>query len=160
MIGILSMAAVPPLMDTLARMNVTSAARTLTSALNLARSEAIKRGRDVVICPSEDGTDCADDAWSSGWIVFVDANGDADGDTGSVDAGDTIIRVFNLRSGLKVGMSPATNLLTYDNRGYGRMGSLRNVTICPQDGNGNSARRVEISVSGRSRIITSGVSCS
>jgi type IV fimbrial biogenesis protein FimT len=160
MIGVLSMAAVPPLMDTLTRMNVTTAARTLTSALNLARSEAVKRGRDVLVCPSTDGSDCAAGSWASGWIVFVDTNGDADGTTGSVDAGDTIIRVFNQRAGLTIAIAPTTNLLTYDNRGYGRMGALRTVTICPQDGNAANARQVEISVSGRSRIITAGVSCS
>ncbi|MDY6984715.1 MAG: GspH/FimT family protein, partial [Pseudomonadota bacterium] len=95
-----------------------------------------------------------------GWIVFVDANGDADGATGSVDAGDTIIRVFSPRSGLAMAVAPATNLLTYDNRGYGRMGALRTFTICPQDGNADNARQVEISISGRSRIITTGVACS
>jgi type IV fimbrial biogenesis protein FimT len=159
MIGVLAMTAVPPLMDTLSRMNTTAAARSLTSALNLARSEAVKRGRNVMVCPSTSGTDCAAGSWSSGWIVFVDANGDADGATGSVDAGDTIIRVFDQRSGLAIAVAPATNLLTYDNRGYGRMGALRTVTICPQDGNDANARQVEITVSGRSRIISTGVSC-
>lgn len=159
MVAILAAVAVPPLMDTVSRMNVTSAARTLTSALNLARSEAVKRGRNVLICPSTSGTDCAAASWASGWIVFVDANGDADGAVGSVDAGDTIIRVFDPRSGLTVTTSPATNLLTYDNKGYGRMGSLRTFTICPQDGNSNNARQLEVSVSGRSRTITTGVAC-
>lgn len=160
MIGVLAMVAVPSLMDTMMRMNVNAAARTLTSALNLARSEAVKRGRNVVICPSSSGTDCASGSWASGWIVFVDANGDADGATGSVDAGDTIIRVFDQRSGLTMAVAPTTDLLTYDNRGYGRMGALRTFTICPQDGNADNARQVEISISGRSRIITTGVACS
>lgn len=160
MIGVLAMVGVPALTDTLERMNVNSAARSFTSALSLARSEAVKRGRDVVICASANGTDCAASGWASGWIVFVDTNADADGATGSVDAGDTVIRVFDQRSGLTVSTAPTTSLLTYDNRGFGRMGSLRTFTICPLDGTAANARQVEISVSGRARVITSGVACS
>lgn len=160
MIGVLAMVGLPSLMDTLERMNVNSASRTFTSALSLARSEAVKRGRDVVVCASTNGTDCAASSWASGWIVFIDANGDADGATGSIDAGDTIIRVFDQRSGLAVTTAPATNLLTYDNRGFGRMGSLRTFTICPLDGTAANARQVEVSVAGRARVITTGVACS
>lgn len=49
------------------------------SALNFARSEAVKRGRRVVLCPST-GTGnpptCAGTAWESGWITFVDIDDD------------------------------------------------------------------------------------
>ncbi|TVR02805.1 MAG: prepilin-type N-terminal cleavage/methylation domain-containing protein [Desulfovibrionales bacterium] len=46
------------------------------SALNLARSEAIKRGQDVSICPRKsDGTECDETRdWGLGWLVVVDAD--------------------------------------------------------------------------------------
>ena len=46
------------------------------SALNLARSEAMKRGRDVTVCPRNiDGTDCdLDRNWIDGWMVKVEGS--------------------------------------------------------------------------------------
>lgn len=44
----------------------------LASAINYARSEAVKRGGRVSMCASNDGAQCVGD-WSEGWIVFVDS---------------------------------------------------------------------------------------
>lgn len=61
----------------------------LLGEMQLARSEAIKEGQFVTVCPSTNGTGCTGGTtWSSGWIVFSDANGNA-----TVDAGDTVLRV-------------------------------------------------------------------
>jgi len=57
----------------------------LLSAFHIARSEAIKLNARVTICESDNGTSCTAPGtgnWKSGWIVFVDANGDLTG-TGS-----------------------------------------------------------------------------
>lgn len=159
-IGIMALVAVPSLMDTLNRMAVNSAARSLNTAIGLARSEAVKRGDNVLICPSTSGTDCSATNWASGWIVFLDANGDADGATGSVDVGDEVLRVFDALANIDVATSPATNLLRYDNKGYGMLSALTTFTLCPVDANDDNARQVEISVSGRARTITDGVDCS
>jgi len=46
----------------------------IVSHLNYARTEAIKRGRMVTVCPSNDGAACLGVArWHSGWITFADA---------------------------------------------------------------------------------------
>lgn len=159
-IGIMTFVAIPSLTDTFNRMAVNAAARSINTALSLARSEAVKRSRDVSICPSTSGTDCASDKWADGWIVFIDANGDANGASGSVDAGDEVLRVFAALADIKVTSSPSTDLLTYDNKGYGKLGAVTTFTLCPVDNDSSNARQVEISVSGRGRTITSGVTCS
>lgn len=48
----------------------------LMDMLNLARSEAARRGQPVSICPSSDGSSCssAGTGWDSGWIAFVNEN--------------------------------------------------------------------------------------
>lgn len=47
------------------------------TAVNLARSEAIRRGNRVTLCKSSDQTSCAGSGgWDQGWIVFVDVNDD------------------------------------------------------------------------------------
>lgn len=44
----------------------------MTDAINYARSEALKRGKMVTLCPSNDaGEDCGS-VWKNGWLVVVD----------------------------------------------------------------------------------------
>ena len=55
------------------------------AAVQLARSEAVKRRLPVTLCRSSDSTSATPScgtgaAWQDGWIVFVDDN---DGDGGS-----------------------------------------------------------------------------
>ncbi|WP_198411398.1 GspH/FimT family pseudopilin [Marinimicrobium alkaliphilum] len=46
-------------------------AEDLLSAVNYARSEAVRRGQRVSLCASDNGTSCTGD-WVDGWIVVVD----------------------------------------------------------------------------------------
>jgi type IV fimbrial biogenesis protein FimT len=66
----------------------------MLTALNFARSEAVKRGAIVSLCPSADQASCGGTDWSGGWIAFVNPNGDA-----TVDAGEVILRVWEALSG-------------------------------------------------------------
>jgi len=46
--------------------------------MNLARSEAVKRGVRVTLCKSSDGRTCTNVGnWSQGWILFNDLNNNA-----------------------------------------------------------------------------------
>ena len=45
------------------------------TALQLARSEAVKHGRRVLLCPSMDKLNCSNSsAWSYGWMLFASDN--------------------------------------------------------------------------------------
>src|SRR4030067_1077024 len=59
------------------------------TALNIARSEAIKRSGRVTMCKSNDNTACDISAtgWVQGWIIFVDSDNDA-----QADAGEELVR--------------------------------------------------------------------
>ncbi|MCP5158555.1 MAG: GspH/FimT family pseudopilin [Gammaproteobacteria bacterium] len=72
------------------------------SALNLARSEAVKRGWRVVLCPSTNQTNCTGTPWENGWIVFVDADANGNGaldegtdNNGVLDAGELLLRAYD-----------------------------------------------------------------
>lgn len=69
---------------------IAAEANNLTTSLNLARSEAMKRGVRVSLCPAiADHTDCSDEpAWSNGWLIFSDDFGDA----GVLDENDVILQ--------------------------------------------------------------------
>lgn len=156
-LGILIALGLPNLQDTLRRVGINSQAKTLLSSLNFTRSEAIKRGTVVAVCASASGSDCAVDTWSAGWLVFVDNNGDADGASGSVDAGDEILRVYQGLAGTTLSFD--ANLQQYDARGFGANNALRSFLLCPDDADSALAQAVEIAVTGRGRRIREGLVC-
>ena len=66
-----------------------SDANQFVSAINLARSSAVRFQRDAVICTSDDysaatPTCSGDTNWAAGWIVWVDKDRDATVDTDEV----------------------------------------------------------------------------
>lgn len=73
--AILAALAGPSFAPLIERWRVRDAAETLTSSLYYARSEAIKRGGNVII-QANTGTD-----WSTGWRIFFDANANGSQDT-------------------------------------------------------------------------------
>ena len=76
-IAILATLAAPSFNDAILSNKLTGYANSFVSSAQLARSEAIKRGRTVKLCASADGTACAaSGGWEQGWIVqFVDVDG-------------------------------------------------------------------------------------
>lgn len=107
--------AVPNFMVFIQGNRLTSQANDLVTALNYARSEAIKRGVRVTVCSSNDGASClGSNTWDTGWIVFIDTNGDG------VVGGEQVIQA---RGPLEAGntMRTTTNRITYQNSGFSGM---------------------------------------
>src|SRR5688572_12909073 len=77
-----------------ANSRLTGAANDFLTAVQAARTEAVKRGLPVSICasdtPSDDDAECADIADSEGWIVFVDPDSDCARD--SADDAEVLLR--------------------------------------------------------------------
>ncbi|MFP4393018.1 MAG: GspH/FimT family pseudopilin [Desulfohalobiaceae bacterium] len=68
---------VPSLSGLTKNSRLTSQANEFIATLHLARSEALKRGEQVVVCRSADLESCASNGdWDQGWIVFVDFDED------------------------------------------------------------------------------------
>lgn len=75
--------AVPSFSWFIARNGVATMSNQLMGSLQLARSEANRRGARITVCKSSNGTACASTGnWNQGWIVFVDGGtaGDTSGD--------------------------------------------------------------------------------
>lgn len=75
-----SMAA-PSMLSMLQNGRLTSDINKMVTSLNLARSEAVKRGVPVAVCSGATGG-CVDGDFADGWIVFVDADNSAALSTG------------------------------------------------------------------------------
>jgi type IV fimbrial biogenesis protein FimT len=76
-VGLLLLITVPGSSMLIERYRLSTASSELARGLSLARSEAVRRGSTVRMCPSTDGTTCLDGGdWSQGWLVYSDGNGD------------------------------------------------------------------------------------
>ncbi len=94
-IAVLAGIAAPSFLSIIRANRIVTDNNDLISALTVARSEAIKRGVRVTVCPTANQTACdTTGAWELGWMVFVDFTV-----PGSVTAGDEIIRVWDARTG-------------------------------------------------------------
>lgn len=78
-IAVLAGMAVPAFGRLIESQRLTATVNDFLASIQLARSEAIKRGRRVDLVPA--GTD-----WADGWVVLIDEN-----DNQAIDAGETIV---------------------------------------------------------------------
>tara|TARA_R110001592_G_scaffold52511_6_gene160654 strand:+ start:241 stop:855 length:615 start_codon:yes stop_codon:yes gene_type:complete len=65
--------AIPSFQSSIEKNSVSASINEFSAALRLARTEAVKRGRLVVVCPSNDQATCSG-IWANGWLVFEDTN--------------------------------------------------------------------------------------
>jgi type IV fimbrial biogenesis protein FimT len=123
----------------------------LAEMLNLARSEAVRRGGRVNLCKSRDRMNCDDTAtWDAGWIMFADDNRD-----GRIEAPETLIRSEG-PAGDRITIAanrPVQDYVSYTSFGFARTlnGALQMGTfvICKP---GQDAIKVVLANSGRARI--------
>lgn len=71
-VGVLTRLALPSFQSAILSNRLASYANSFVAAVQLARSEAIKRNSSVTLCRSTDGTSCAaSGTWQQGWIVMA-----------------------------------------------------------------------------------------
>ena len=98
---------------------LSSAANELSSALQVARAEAVRRNRSVVLCRSDDQLTCSTGAQWIGWLVFVDLDAN-----GAVDPGEDIIKSGRIEGPLvmraSAGISGRSHMVAYLPNGLAR----------------------------------------
>lgn len=149
--------AVPSFQSLSASNQVTSQTNDFVSALNLARSEAIRRGSRVTVCKSSDGASCVTaNHWEQGWIVFVDTT--RSGTDAAVDVGETVLAVQQGAGGNVVlrGSADVVNFVSFapDGRpklmlGAAQSGVILSCSTSGALGNDRRARSINISATGR-----------
>jgi type IV fimbrial biogenesis protein FimT len=69
-------------------------------ALQLARNEAVKRGRRTVICPANADDRCADRArWENGWLLFASENRERESGEPLIRSAPPLAEFIGMRSG-------------------------------------------------------------
>lgn len=130
----------------------------IQSAIALARIEAVKRGIRVTLCGSATLTTCADSTdWGSGWLLFAETN--TAGAIGTVDAGDTIIRVSNASASEGVGVLASVTSFTLGPVGVitaPTAGLPLTIDVCR---GGQTQTRVSTNLSGLATSKATGIAC-
>ncbi len=114
--------ALPSLQQFSANNQIVATSNSIISGLNYARFLSITTGDEITICPTANGTACADDNWHLGWIVFADADGDSAADA------DEIVRVLAYES--EVAGSGFGAPIVFESDGTTALGSNATITNC------------------------------
>ncbi len=148
-----------PSFNSLTRNNqITTASNNLVRALQLARSEAVKRSAPVTVCRSTDQASCAatGTAWQSGWIVFVEDTRTAGNTFGKVDASETA-NIIGAQEALSSVLQLTASATSFTFNPSGRPAASGSVKVC-DDRQGANGNTISLNATGRVRL-EKGASC-
>jgi type IV fimbrial biogenesis protein FimT len=154
--------AVPAIGDFIRNSRMVTQTNEFVADLALARSEAIKRAANVVVCKSSNPTtsppscNTTGDNWSSGWIVFVDN----ETVNNALDADEEVLRTRVALEGNNTLFAAAgvANLITYGRAGLSSLTAAASFALCDQRG-AVRGRSITIEVTGRPNIRRNPDSC-
>ena len=151
-VGVAATVAVPSLTVFMQNNRMTTNVNDFVTSINVARSEAVKRGTKVTLCKSNNGKDCASSGnWEQGWISFVDPNNNA-----AVDKGETLLQVHETLRGKNttlIGNSNVDDYISFAATGFSQQtsGALQPGTLilCDDRGFGKNAKGIVLNTTGR-----------
>ena len=128
---------------------LTSNANEIVAAMQIARSEAVRRNARTIFCESANGTTCTNNSPWRGWLVFADADNDT-----VVDA-DEIVRTGVIKVPTRVIASPSivNNSVLFRGDGLAYAGNdmlEANMRVClPVTNPEFNVRDVNVAIGGR-----------
>lgn len=153
--------ALPSYQSSIMNNRMTAETNRLVADIQLARSEAMKRGAAVIICPSADAAaatpTCAASNWASGWLVFASGDSNATYTAGT----DTLIKASEVNAGeLLIGANTAgdDDLRFRADASTNEAGNTVTLTLCDNRG-ASYGKKIEIPPMGRPRLATSVSTC-
>ena len=153
LLAILASIAIPSYQYLVTHNRITTDTNRLLGSLLYARSEAAKRGESVSVCHTADplaSPPVCGGTWSDGWVVFEDVGKD-----GGFTAGtDTVLRSEAAISGGNTIKSSYANYVRYEPDG--RSNTFGNFTFCSKDNEAKYTRQVDVSQTGRPRVVKEG----
>lgn len=132
---------------------LTAYANELVASLNLARSEAVKRGVQVSIRRKGN----TNQNWDSGWDVFTDLDGD-----GVLDTVDTLLKTYPaLTNGftLRTGTASYQTFMAYLPSGLSLNSSGDIFRLCASSGDIVNSRAIAINALGRPKTSETTTAC-
>ena len=138
---------IPGMRGMLVRQEVTVAVTEVMTHLQLARISAVTSGHRIVMCPTDDGRQCADTfEWAGGFMVFEDRDADR-----VLDPAEPLLRYTEPDlGGVRITTSTGRRKVVYQPEGTAG-GTNATFRICPASERG-TPRTVIISNTGRPRV--------
>jgi len=148
--AIITTVAVPSFTSMIKNNRATFQANALLAGLNLARSESIKRGQRVTVCPRKNPRTtpetCSNSTnWVTGALVFTDETGTR----GLFDSSDVIIRVLDTLSGNPTVIGTNTNVQFLPS---GDSQAATTITLTMPNCRGEQSKEIEVTLTGRGKI--------
>lgn len=135
-LALLAAVAAPAMVSLMNSNRLSGTAGELTSALQLARAEAIRRSAPVTVCGSADGASCTNGADWAGWIIEGWDNTAADSD---------VIGAGMLPGGMRIA-GPVAGIRF---NSAGLIAAQENLTVCiPTDQPADNQRVITVILSG------------
>ncbi|MFQ5469241.1 MAG: GspH/FimT family pseudopilin [Gammaproteobacteria bacterium] len=129
--------ALPSFGDFIRNNRLVTQANTLITSLNIARSEAIKRGMTVNVCSSNNQISCTSTNWKDGWIVVT------------TDATPEVLRVYESLSG-QSSLTNATTTIGYKGSGF-LNGAASTFQLCDER-TAETGRQISVSLTGHPSV--------
>ncbi|MBD9361166.1 GspH/FimT family pseudopilin [Methylomonas fluvii] len=154
--GVLLGVAIPSFTSIISSNRLSTSTNELVTALNLARSESVKRSQSVTVRKVDDNsfTHLGDTAnwgganWENGWDVFTDADND-----GNYETGDLLIRSFpGLHTNLSLrGNNNFANFIRFTPNGFISNSGGGSFALC-ESSTISKAKLIIVKGTGRARI--------
>lgn len=164
-LAILLAVGVPSMIDFLQNNRRAAAVNSLVSNLQQARNSVATLGLPVVLCHSDNGTNCSNQGspdWSEGWMLFVDDNQngavDVTDDDAEFNAGEVLLSVNEGRERLT--MPSSTGRFNFS-PGFTSGAGGGTIAVCIDGPGGDNDRWIVIGLNGRLRLVSDdpGLAC-
>ena len=142
--GILLTVGVPSMQDLIRNNRLTAATNLFVSSLNIARSEAIKQGRNASVCVSDTQNSCSGNNWQDGWLTWVDIN-----QNGNLDFPQEVLRVVEpLANSIQIVTADPVGQASFRIDPQGNVNSPNTTLDLCDDRTGETGRRLRVMATG------------
>ncbi len=156
-VAIMATVGVPAIGDIIQKNRLRSQSGLIIDSISVTRSEAVKRRQAVVMCrtgnPTSATPSCGDgsaaNTWTTGWLVFVDSNGNS-----TYQAPDILLNAVNPSASGNVTIMTsgnADNNLSYNSDGTLNEAGTARFAVCDARGI-NYGRGISVALVGRASI--------
>lgn len=166
--AVLLAVAIPSFGTLIANNRVLTQANELVVAINTARSEAVRSGRVLALCPKSTpdaaSTRCgaASGDWNNGWFIFVDTNGST---AGEFDGADQALRHWEPPTGRPSHSKDLTggkpNYFRFTGTGAKEAANEETIRMAQSGTSSDQDRCIHVSAMGQVRmhLIAGGLTC-
>lgn len=141
LVGILATIAVPSFKSMIQNNRIQTQSNDVFTALNYARSEAVRRKVDLIVCSAKDDqSDCdAAESWANGWLIKRSDNNE-------------LLKVW---PAMKNGMTVTDDAKTITFTSTGRSSGTLALTLTAPNCTGDQIRVISVNATGRTSVAKS-----